>query len=238
MALRKEWVLHQAIVDVQYGRGIVFLDKCGSLMLKLEDLLGKAFEASVPSMEKGELRSHAERLTVAYGSRAFNVTQAWIKTAARVEHVAGGGWEVVSDVLSVSHTVTRVGVRFVMWAGADSKAEADEMFAKSPAASATPQMKGLIGQSPIRASSLIADDPRAKLRIGMETSETTVLVKLVDDLGALIPPHAFVLDLDHVFPSKIEILSKGDLRTFIRTSWQRSREIAKLVGEPFGMQDA
>src|SRR5207245_752178 len=100
---RKEWVLQNAIVDVQYNRGIVFLDKCGSLMLKLEDTLGKAFEGNVPSMEKGELRSQAERLTVAYGSRAFNVTQQWIKIAARVEHVAGVGWEVVSDALGVAH---------------------------------------------------------------------------------------------------------------------------------------
>lgn len=158
MAVRKEWVLQQAIVDVQYDRGIVFLDKCGSLMLKLEDALGKAFEGNVPGMEKGELRSHAERLTVTYGSRAFNVTQAWIKTVARVEHVAGSGWEIVSDVLGVGHTVTRIGVRFVLLAGTDSKAEADEMFAKSPGGSAADRMKALIGDSPILASSLIAHD--------------------------------------------------------------------------------
>lgn len=79
---------------------------------------------------------------------------------------------------------------------------------------------------------------RAKMRVSMETLETTVVVKLVDELGSLIPPHAFVLDLDHVYPSRIETLAKADLRNFIRSSWHRSRDIARLVGEPFGMQDA
>lgn len=40
----------------------------------------------------------------------------------------------IGHALGVGHTVTRLGVRFVMLAGADSKAEADAMFAKSPAA--------------------------------------------------------------------------------------------------------
>lgn len=99
-------------------------------------------------------------------------------------------------------------------------------------------MKALIGDSPIRASSLIAEDTHAKLRIGMETLEATMLVKLVEELTSLIPPHAFVLDLDHVYPKPIESLSKADLRNFIRSSWQRSRDVARLVGETFGMQDA
>lgn len=238
MTVRKEWVLQNAIVDVQYERGIVFLDRCGSTMLKLQDALGKAFEGDVPNMERGELKSQAERLAVTYGSRLFNVTQQWIKTVARVEHVGGVGWEVVSDALNVGRSVTRVGVRFIMCAGADTKVEAEEMFSKSAGAAPSDAMRRIVGDSPIRAMSLIAEDGRAKLRIGMEILETRVLVNLVEELSSMIPPHALVLDLDHVYPSRLEVLTKADLRNFIRSSWQRTREVAKLVGEPFGMQDA
>ena len=78
MSLATEPVLNQVVVDVQYERGIVYLDKCGSLLLDLEDALGKPFVGAVPSMSHAELTSAAERLGVTYGPKNLTVTQAWV----------------------------------------------------------------------------------------------------------------------------------------------------------------
>ena len=44
MAIAERFVLNSAVVEVQYLRGMVFFDKCGSLMDRLSEALGPAFE--------------------------------------------------------------------------------------------------------------------------------------------------------------------------------------------------
>jgi hypothetical protein len=236
MALRKEWVLQTAVVDVQYGRGVVFLDKCGSMTLLLEDALGKAFESTIPSMDHGELRSPAERLVVSYGLHAFNVTQSWQKAVARVEHVAGVAWEIVANALSVSQTVTRVGVRFIMQAGADTKEEAEKLYARCQLAKPPTAIASMLGDARVISAALVSENDGGRLRISMDVAENKMIAVLVEELSVLIAPHAFLLDLDFA-PTLGSHVSKGDLRDFIRSSWQRTREIAKLVGAPLGMDD-
>ncbi len=52
-------LLHQVAVEVRYKRGFVFFDRCGSLMLRLEEELGVPFKGSVPTMQFGQLQKSA-----------------------------------------------------------------------------------------------------------------------------------------------------------------------------------
>jgi len=40
MALVSDYVINHAAIEVQYERGVVYLDKCGSLMLAMQTALG------------------------------------------------------------------------------------------------------------------------------------------------------------------------------------------------------
>lgn len=231
-----DWVLQQVIVDVQYKRGMTYLDKCGSLLLSLEDTLGKPFEGTiVPTVDHGELRSAAERILVTYGPRNFNVTQSWVKSPARVEHIAPIGWHEVAEKLDVARTVSRCGVRFMLLYKVETLGEGQERLAKGQFAPQPDLWYKLVGESPLRAWSAVAEDARGKQRVSLDTVEIGIEGSLPEELTVLVPRFAIFLDFDSTYPGSDSItLNKADLKEFIRSSWQRARAVAKVVGQQLG----
>jgi len=99
-------------VEIRYRKGQVYLDRCGSLMVALQDELGEPFEApTLPTMEYGELSSPGERLAVRYASKNMVVAQQWLQRPTRVELVAPRAWGVVASKLDVERQVVRCGFR-------------------------------------------------------------------------------------------------------------------------------
>jgi hypothetical protein len=231
-----KWQLQQVIVDVQYERGWSYFDKCGSIVIALEDALGKPFAGSVPEMLRGELRNAAERIVVTYGPKGFNVTQQWVKTPARVEHLAPIGWEVVSAALSVGRQVTRTGVRFVHTAGAESWDEAAVALAKSPIVAGSEAWREQFGEGKVLAQSSLIEQGPTRLRVALDLHEYTVDGQLPADLAEMVPKFALVMDLDHQRIQKEPYsVSKTDLKDLIRSSWQRTRTIATVMGKQLGI---
>jgi len=234
MGTPSAWVLQQVVVEVQFARGMVYLDRCGSLMLQLEDALGKGFVGSVPTMNQAEIRSRSEHMVLTYGIKNFTVAQEWVKTAARVEHIAPMAWEKIAGSLDVGKHVTRCGVRYIMWSRAEDDPKARELVASCALAPSSDLWKS-ISTGTMLAYSAVSEDKAGKLRVTIESTETTIDGALPATLEQLIPRHAFVLDMDHTYPGKGSYsLSKADLKDFIRSSWQRTRDAAKVVGPPLG----
>src|ERR1700722_4346818 len=158
-------LLNQAVVDVQYDRGATYFDKCGSLALKLQDQLGAAFEWSVPTVEFGQVQSPAERLVLRYSAKSFNVTQAWVSSVARVQHVAPPAWELVAETVGVSRTVTRCGVRFTLMWPTESLAIASTKISEARFWSASKDWASTGGDAACVASSTVLEAKRGKVRI-------------------------------------------------------------------------
>ncbi len=236
MTISREPVLNQVVVDVQYARGMVYLDKCGSLLLKLEDALGKPFQGTVPQMHQAELHSTAERLVVTYGAKNFSTTQAWIETSARVEHVAPAAWELVAEALDVGRAVTRCGVRFIFLWKTESIAEAQNALTKARFLSVSPDWAALVGEGTPSAWTIVVEDRRGKLRLTMDALEINVQGGLPQDLATMVPETALMLDLDHIHPGKAPFpLPRGALKDFIRGAWQRSKEAATTMRKQLGV---
>lgn len=236
-------VLHQAVVEVRYDRGVVYLDRCGSLTLRLEREVGKPFVSSLPNMEFGELSNAAERLVVRYGTKSFSVTQNWVRSPVRVEQLAPGAWEEVADTLDVKQAVTRLGVRFgVVWRVA-SVEEGEALLAQSGLCKESPEWDAIFGPPTIRSWTFTSNVDGGDVRAGLATISTNVQGGfLPPDVGELVPPFAVLLDLDHVYPhgsTEHFSLSRATLKEFVRTSWQKTKEAAtkveKLLG--FGRPD-
>lgn len=208
-------------------------------MLKLEEVLGRAFTGSVPTMNQAELRNPSERLVVTYGITSFSASQGWIKNVARIEHVAPIAWDKISENLDVGRAVTRCGVRFILAARADDAEHAQAMVARCHLAPSSDAWKGLSTDGVMRAYSAVIEDARGRLRLSVESTEIKVEGALPAELEQLVPRHALTLDVDSVHPGKGPYsLSKAGLKDFIRSSWQRSREVATLVGTQLGIRDA
>ncbi len=231
-----KWVLQQAVVEVQYARGWSYYDKCGSLVLALEDALGKPFTGNVPGMEHGEVKSAAERITVSYGPKSFNLVQQWIPSAARVEHLAPIAWDLVAETLAVSRHVTRCGVRFIFAGGAETLDEASAALAACPLVGGSPEWKALVGGGAVRSHSSVIEDERGRQRVALDVQELALEGQLPPDLAKIVPKFSILLDVDNVQPGQgTRTLSKSSLKDFIRTSWQRTRTIATVVGGQLGI---
>lgn len=234
----KAWVLQQAIVDIQYERGIVYLDKCGSLMLALEDTLGKPFVGGVPEMSRAELTSPPERLVVTYGPKSFNVSQHWIGTPARVEQVAPIAWEKVSEVLGVARHVKRLGVRFTHVVGADDRAEAEQALGESRFLKLSKDARDLVGEGDCKAVMLVTEGKWGKLRLTLDTVEMSIGPAVPDELAKFVPPHGIAVDIDNVMAGAlVSNLTKARLRELILAARQRSRDIVNVVGRELGIDE-
>jgi hypothetical protein len=233
------WVLNQAVVEVQYDRGVVYLDRCGTLTLRLQDELGRPFEASLPNMDSGELKNPAERLTVSYGPKSFSVTQSWVRSIARVEQLAPAAWDHVGSVLDVGGQVTRCGVRFVLAFRVPTLAEGEERIARSALCVEAPAWREAFGVPIGRTWNFVSEDHHGKLRVTVSAIEWKVHGgTLPPDLANLIPPAAILLDVDHIFPSSPDgpaKVSKAQLKDFIRAAWQRTKKGANTIRETLGI---
>ena len=228
MAPPQEWIVHAATVQVQYERGVVFLDKAGSLMLALEDALGKPFVGNVPAMTGAELRSGPERLLVTFGSEQFTATQNWTDAVGRLEQVSSNAWEKLSDVLGVARHVKRFGARYQFMFPTRTKEEAESAVARCAVSQPTTPLRDLVGETAVRAIQYVTESPHGRLRLAIDSVEVSTNGAVAHDLVALIPEHALHLDLDH-FRVDDQDLSKGKLKDFLRHAWQQSRTIATLI---------
>jgi len=230
MALAEQFVLNVAVVEVQYRKGVVYLDRCGSVMLRLEEALGPAFEGDVPQMQYAELTNAAERIALRYGPKSFSVAQHWVRSPVRVEAVAPIAWDHISESLGVAREVTRCGVRFaVMW-GVESVDEAERRIAAARLFSEAPEWVETFGAPKTRTWTTTSESREGQLTASLTGMHTEIKGVLAADLVAVVPPHSVVLQLDYTTPGEPPFsLHKGQMKDFIRSSWERAKRAATVV---------
>jgi hypothetical protein len=228
-------LIHQIAVELKYRRGMVFFDRCGSLVLKLEDELKAPFIADVPRMEAGELRSPSEFLTVNFGPKRFAVSQSHVDTVARVENVAPRSWSHVAETLNVGGQVIRQGMR--VWIYWSSKTEEDgyERLRKSGFIETTSLWSKTFGvPRKVTVSAVSNDFQGSKLRAELSVVKfSTEDQPLRDDIvRRYASKSAIMLDLDFEVGDEAETFSVGSgvLKQFIRNSMDSARNISRIVG--------
>lgn len=239
-----ESILAQAVFEVRYRRGMVFLDKCGSTMVALEDdLAGDGLVgAGAPGMEYGELVCHTDQIFVRYGPKTTSVVQHWAKRPTRVEVVAPKAWAVVSRSLGVERQVLRAGARFMFQWPVDSVADGWSRIQHliQPAA----PLRELFGP-PSRGSIVSVSD---RLRSSIDVMEQRLGPGTAPSLKQIVSRFVLQLDLDFAHheaaqPFTLETdedatfaLGPGQAKDFFRDSWNRARDLserfAKLVTTP------
>lgn len=231
MALAEHFVLNLAVVEVKYLKGMVYLDRCGSLMERLSDTLGPAFETNVPQMAYGELLNGIERLTVRYGPKEFTAMQRWVRSPVRVEMVGPDAWGVVAEMLGVQRQVSRVGVRFGFLWKVDDAAEAERRIQGARLFSELDGWEAEFGAPRSRSWTVTSESRAGTLRATVQATATEVKGgPLPADLDGVIPPHAIVLDLDYQPPGEAPFSMGGaQLKEFMRTSWERAKKSAGFV---------
>jgi len=241
MALSPDFSLHQVAVELQYDRGIVYLDKCGSLMLKLVEQLGEPFTAGeTAGMEYADVTNTAERIVVRYGRRSVNVTQSWPTTPSpvRLEQLAPVAWDVVADTLNVRTAVTRCGVRYWLVWRVDSLQEGRDRVRNADLFVPGEKWDPLFGDKAPHGWAVIVEEEAWTLRMGLDFGATAVQGALPADLANVVPKFMIILDCDHFFPDRARSphvsVSKQELKEFIRKSWQRTKLAATTMGKLFG----
>lgn len=240
MAMSPEFRLYQAAVELQYDRGIVYLDKAGSLMLKLQEQLGEPFKAGeVAGMEYGELNSLAERINVRYGRKGVNVTHSWPNPASpvRVEQLAPIAWDVVMDALNVGTCVTRCGARFWMMWAVDSLEEARDRIRKADLWMPTEAWAPLFGKQIPHGWTTVVEELHGTVRMSLDYAASTVQGAPPADLTD-IPKFSIIFDLDNYKPDRVGgppmSMGKAEVKEFVRKSWQRTKLAATTMGSLLG----
>lgn len=243
MAIASDFTLNQVVVEVQYDRGIVYLDKCGSLMLKLQDQLREPFKpVAMPNMDHGELQSIAERVVVRYGQQSTNLTQAWPPTPVRLEQLAPIVWDTVSESLNVGSRVTRCGARFWLLWKADTLEEARDRLRGAPIATICEEARTAFGDGAAQGWVILTEEAHGTVRTSLEVVETNIeKAALPADLVSVVPKFSILLDLDHsrggpmgTSVARPFSMSASQLREFIRASWQRTKIAATTIGRLIG----
>jgi hypothetical protein len=232
-------VVQTVVVEVRYRRGIVYLDRCGSLMLRLQDLLGPPFEPSIPQMDRADLLSSTERIVVRYGPAAFTVTQSWCNSPVRVEQIAPPSWEIIANALDVEGQVERCGVRFVQHWSVESTENGDERLGRTMLFGETEDWVSLFVRPTSRSFGAIGPRPGGgTLRASVGIVENKRMGSLSAELQTIIPLYAAELDLDYVHAGEGPYkLHKAGLKDFLRSSWEHARDSATSFGRRLGLKE-
>lgn len=218
-----------AALEVKYGRGLNYLNRCGFLAQKLLDALGQPFRMlGLPTVDRGELRSDAEKLVVQFGRESCVVTQMAPLTAARLEQVAPVSWTTVRDDLGVDRDVLRCGFRVIIQWPTKSIAAARKALEATGLVKASDAWMALAGQPTFAAYTGVAVDAKgSRLRMVVDSIEQRVDGPLPTGFEGLYPQTAVQLDLDFVYPDEgrsTYSVGPGQLKEFLRASWERSKE--------------
>lgn len=232
-AVKSNARLAQMAVEVRFDDGFVYLDKCGSTIQAVSAALGPTFGPVVaPTMERAELSSKAELLTVQFNMTSFSVTQRWLTTPSRVEQVAPLAWQVVSDRLDLGRKVVRAGARFwLQWPTEERAGQA--ALTASGLVSPTESWAQVFGQPSSTTMVGLSELPTGgKIRVSLST------IRQVIDGGAFIPAEQFAdhlyesaiqLDIDHVLPENERTLTPAQLKDFIRDRWEKVKVVRNQV---------
>ena len=230
MSLAEEPVLHRLVVEVKYREGLVYLDRCGSIMVSLQRQLGEPFKGSVPTMNTAELKSSAERLFVRYGPDSLVVDQAWLETPARVEKVAPTAWQEVAKTLDLESKVTQCGMRAWLHWRSDSAREAQAVQHSAELLGETETWTSLFGEPKSRSFAATSELPDGRLlRAAVDSVEMIVQGgKVAPDDEKFAMRYALQLDLDFLLLAP-DSLPRERLQKFIRSSVNDLNRISKSV---------
>jgi hypothetical protein len=221
--------IQTAVLEIKYGRGWSYLNRCGFLTQKLLDALGQPFRMqNVPTVEQGELRSDAEKLVVRFGKDACTVMQLAPVTAARLEQIAPTAWNTVREDLGVERDVVRCGFRFLAQWPTKNITNARKVLDATGLVKASDHWLGFAGQPTFAAYTGVAVDAKGgRLRVAVDAIEQRVDGALPSGFEGLYPQTAVQLDVDFVYPDEGRSsfsVGPGQLKEFLRSSWERSKE--------------
>ncbi len=238
-------------MEIRYQRGMVYLDRCGSIYLRMSDALGAAFEGpALPNIEATEFVSSSERLSVRFGPRTMVVAQQWVSSPARVEQIAAKVWDILVNSLDIQEHVTRCGARFVAQWGVAGRAEAIDALRASGAVTAPAAWQSLFGVPSLGSFTAVRDAvDGAGTRAELSYVEHRITRELPASLADLVSPAAVQLDYDHVLRGSPEVfgladplrapvsLGVGQLKDFIRDSWTTTKTAVHKFEDLCGASD-
>jgi hypothetical protein len=221
--------IQTAALEIKYGRGWSYLNRCGFLTQKLIDALGQPFRMqNVPTVEQGELRSDAEKLVVRFGRDACGVTQLAPMTAARLEQIAPTVWNTVREDLGIERDVVRCGFRVIAQWPTKTISNARKVLDATGLVSASECWVAFAGQPTFAAYTGVTVDPKGgRIRVVVDAIEQRVDGALPSGFEGLYPQTAVQLDVDFVYADEGRSpfsVGPGQLKEFLRSSWERSKE--------------
>lgn len=223
------------IVEIQYSDGVVYLDRCGALCLRLGRSLGEVFRATLPNMEYGELASYVERLTVRFGPKFLRIEQVGPETVARVEKVIEDTWRHVAEVLEVGGRVTRFAMRpYANWPCAD--AATARRLLKGSGLIDPPESWKAISRSGSDWGSVVTyavGDRGGHTRRQIEVVEHHVNGPFPEGYRDFFPKHCVQYDVDFCYLERPEgaTLKPEAARAFIRECWEKFLAESAAVGQ-------
>jgi hypothetical protein len=214
---------------------MVYFDRCGSLLLKLEDVLGKPFVSSAPAPE-AQLYNDVERIHVRCGHESFSLYQNWIETPVRVEQLAPLAWHEVSEHLEVAREIKRCGVRFDMVWPIESSKDGEARILNAHLFKESARWLDAFGEPTARQWITKSQDRERAIRVDIHTTEHTASGSLLPELKKLVPPQALVVSVDYTIPEEPPFsLHRGRLKDFFRASWNHARETAHTLSGHLGL---
>lgn len=216
---------------------MVYLDRCGSLALQMQSVIGEHFRVSVPGMEFAQLDNALERIAVTFGRQAFRVEQTGPSTGARVEKLTTEGWECVAEALGVRSSVTRFAVRIFNAWPTQSMAVAREVLRSSGLVGASPGWEAAFGQpnwSSFTGSTLTE---RGRLRRSLEEVEHVIEGLLPEGFAQFLPSACVQYDVDYVYRREMDPfgIKREQVRDFVRSSWNSFQGDRAKVGAALGI---
>jgi hypothetical protein len=237
MSVAEEFVISKMALEIRYRDGVVYLDRCGSLLLDLQRVLGEPFKPSLlPTMEYGELRSNLERIVVRFGRENYIFDQTWLETPTRLQKLAPAAWAEIAKSLGVEKKVERCAIRtWLVWAVA--KDEAEPTLSRCGAIRPTESWEQIMGKPDAQSYVGMSKIGGKVLRAELNGSTTLVEGRVWPDEEKFIPANSIQLSLDFSMSDPARVTA-DELKSFIASSVADTRKIATQMGGVFHAKSA
>ena len=135
------------VASVRFVQGYRYLDRCGEILIRLENELGEGWIPAEPSPQGGILRNYELGMELVFSSESMTIKQEELIVAEQLFGIAGCAYEIICGATEIERVLSPA-IRTVFKKRCSSLAEADQTIVRLNLVSPSTHLTAALGGKP------------------------------------------------------------------------------------------
>ena len=135
------------VASVRFVQGYRYLDRCGEILIRLENELGEGWIPAEPSPQRGILRNYELGMELVFSSESMTIKQEELIVAEQLFGIAGCAYEIICGTTEIERVLSPA-IRTVFKKRCSSLAESDQAIESLKLVTPSAHLTAALGGKP------------------------------------------------------------------------------------------